>query len=83
MDVFFVGCLALAISSVATAIAIGPWTAPYQIRTFEHVQTRFGKPAARLLWLIIAIISGGSGAAILSGMRPSYAAPSVYGEPPQ
>lgn len=83
MDEFFVGCLALAISTIATAISIGPWSAPYQIRTFSHVQSRFGKPAARLVWLVIAIVSGGSGAAILSGLRPGYAAPSVYGEPSQ
>ena len=83
MDEFFVGCLALAISSVATAISIGPWTAPYQIRTFEHLQNRFGKPAARLAWLIIAVVSGASGAAILNGLRPNYAAPDVYSEPPQ
>lgn len=80
-DEVLVGCLALAFSTIATAIAIGPWTAPYQIRSIKYVGDRFGKPSARAIWLVIAIIAGGSGVAILSGIRPDYAVPSVHDEP--
>lgn len=74
------GCLALAFSGIATAIAIGPWAAPYQIRSVTYVRERFGKLAARSLWLAVAIIAAGSGVAILNGIRPSYAAPNVQQE---
>lgn len=74
------GCLALAFSAVATAFAIGPWTAPYQIRSVKYVHERFGKLTARALWLVVAVIAGGSGVAILNGIRPSYAAPTFQQE---
>lgn len=74
------GCLALAFSAIATAIAIGPWTAPYQIRSVKFVRERFGSLAARSLWLAVAIITGGSGVAILNGVRPNYAAPTIQQE---
>ncbi|WP_302120193.1 hypothetical protein [Allorhodopirellula heiligendammensis] len=67
----------------ATAIAIGPWAAPYEIRSVKYVHDKYGKPAARGVWLAVAIIAGGSGIAILNGVRPAYAAPSVHREPPR
>ncbi len=73
--------MAIAVSLVATAISIGPWTAPYQIRSMKYVSDRFGKPAARILWLTIAIVSGSSGVAILNGLRPSYATTRVQSVP--
>lgn len=79
-DEYLVGCLALAFSAIATAIAIGPWMAPYHIRSVKYVRERFGKLAARGLWLAVAIIAGGSGVAILNGVRPGYAAPNVQQE---
>lgn len=79
-DEFLVGYSALALSAIATAIAIGPWAAPYKIRSVNYVRERFGKLAARSLWLAVAIITGGSGVAILNGVRPDYAAPSVQQE---
>ncbi len=77
------GCLALAFSTIATAIAIGPWAAPYQIRSVKYVSDRFGKPSARVIWLVVAIITGGSGVAILNGIRPGYVTPSAHSEPPR
>lgn len=74
------GCLALTLSAIATAIAFGPWTVPYQIRSVKYVRERFGKRAARSLWLAVAVITGGSGVAILNGVRPDYAAPTVQHE---
>ena len=74
-DEFFVGCFALSLSMIATAIALGPWTAPYQIRSMLHLQREYGKPVARMVWLMIAIISGSCSVAILSGFRPDYASP--------
>ncbi|TWT64724.1 hypothetical protein [Allorhodopirellula solitaria] len=80
MDEFFVGSLALALAILTTVIAIGPWTAPYQIRSVKYVQNRFGKSAARALWLAVAIITAASGVAILQGIRPGYAIPNVRTE---
>ncbi|EMI54810.1 hypothetical protein [Rhodopirellula sallentina] len=82
-DEFLVSCLALSLSVIATGIALGPWDAPYKIRSVAHIENRFGKFAARLVWVVIAIVSGGSAAAIISGVRPAYATPTVHGEPPR
>ncbi|MCM2372465.1 hypothetical protein [Aporhodopirellula aestuarii] len=62
---------------MATAIALGPWDAPYKIRSFANIENRFGKPAARVVWIMIAIVSGSCAAAIMTGLRPAYAAPVV------
>ena len=74
-DETFVGSLAVIFAILATAIALGPWTRPYQLRTISAVANRFGKPAARGLWIAIAIALTTAGWAILTGMRPSYAKP--------
>ncbi len=70
-----VGSLALMLSGVALAIAVGPWQQPYQLRSVCAVQRRFGKPAARGLWVLVAAASLVSGLAILSGIRPAFAVP--------
>ena len=74
-DEVLVGSIALIFALISIAIAIGPWESPYQLRTISAVSKRFGKPAARGLWLMIALASFTAGFAILSGMRPSYADP--------
>jgi hypothetical protein len=74
-DDTLVGGLAILISVFSTAVAIGPWMAPYKIRSIAAIQKRFGSVAARGAWLLIAFLSAVSGAAILSGIRPSYASP--------
>ncbi|MFG0264998.1 MAG: hypothetical protein ACF8AM_07570 [Rhodopirellula sp. JB055] len=74
-DDTLVGGLAILIAALSTAIAIGPWMVPYQIRSIAAIQKRFGSVAARGAWLLIAFLSAISGAAILSGVRPSYASP--------
>ncbi|KLU02766.1 putative signal peptide and transmembrane protein [Rhodopirellula islandica] len=74
-DDTLVGGLALLIAALTTSIAIGPWMAPYQIRSIAAIQKRYGSIAARGVWLLIAFLSAVSGAAILSGIRPSYASP--------
>ncbi len=70
-----VGSLAVILSIIAAVIAIGPWSQPYRLRTIAAVKARFGKPAARAVWLLIAVASLVAGLAILSGVRPPYAAP--------
>jgi len=82
-DEFFIGCLALMVATIAIAIALGPWTRPYRIGSVARVENRFGKPAARSVWLIVAIIAAASGSAILTGLRPGYAAPTNQEEMPQ
>lgn len=74
-DEFLVGVIALALAVLATGFATGPWATPYQLTSIANVQSRYGKHAARCIWLLIAILSGTSGAAILTGLRPSFASP--------
>ncbi|MCC9644940.1 hypothetical protein LOC71_21905 [Rhodopirellula sp. JC740] len=74
-DDTLVGGVALCIAAICTAIAIGPWTAPYQVRSIASIQKHYGAVAARGAWLLIAILSAISGVAILNGIRPSYASP--------
>ncbi len=75
----FVGGLSLLFGFVAAGIAAGPWDPPYRLRSIEAIQRRFGRAAARLAWLVLALTCFASAISILSGIRPSYAAPS--GEP--
>ncbi len=70
-----VGALAIIFAIAAIAVALGPWHVPYQLRSFSAVARRFGKPAARGLWMAIAIALMSAGVAIVSGFRPSYAKP--------
>ncbi len=70
-----VGSVAILIAIVAAAIAVGPWTEPYRLRTFAAICRRFGKPVARGVWVAIAVALMSAGIAILSGLRPSYADP--------
>ncbi|MEO9591222.1 hypothetical protein [Rhodopirellula bahusiensis] len=74
-DDTLVGGLALIVAAITTAIAIGPWTAPYQIRSIAAIQKHYGPMVARGAWLLIAFLSAISGAAILNGIRPTYASP--------
>lgn len=70
-----VGSLAIILAITAAAIAVGPWTEPYRLRSISAVNQRFGKPAARGVWIAISIAALTAGFAILSGVRPSYAVP--------
>ena len=74
-DEQFVGTLAIVLAIISLAIAVGPWTAPYRLRTFSALTNRFGKPVARGVWVVIALASLTAGWAILAGVRPSYADP--------
>ncbi|TWU04511.1 hypothetical protein [Stieleria varia] len=71
----FVGTLAIVIGIGALLAGVGPWAAPYQLRTMAAVTRRYGKPAARSLWIVVAFASLIAGAAISAGVRPSYASP--------
>ena len=73
----FVGALAIAISFITLAAGIGPWSPPYEIRSMLMIVEKFGKRAARILWVLIAIASLVAGIAVLSGIRPSYAQPMI------
>jgi len=75
-DELLVGALALIIAAIAAAIALGPWEAPYRLRTMATLSDRFGRPAARSLWFAIALAAFSAGLAIISGTRPTYAKPS-------
>jgi hypothetical protein len=72
-DETLVGILAILIALASMAIAVGPWHRPYQLKNFAAICDRYGKPVARSIWLAIALAAFGSGLAILSGIRPSYA----------
>lgn len=70
-----VGSLAILIALASLGIAVGPWSRPYELRSVHAVHRRFGKPAARGIWVLVAAASLASGLAILSGFRPGYTAP--------
>ena len=78
-----VGSRAILVAIAAAAIAVGPWTQPYRLRTFSAICRRFGKPVARGIWVAIALALLTSGLAILSGLRPSYAVPAHRAESDQ
>ena len=73
-DWLFAG-IAMVGSLLALAVSVGPWSTPYRLRTIASVADRYGMSAARLVWLVIAIVSMLAGIAIATGIRPSYARP--------
>ena len=74
-DESLVGALSIFFAVTAAAVAVGPWSGPYQLRSIALVEKRFGKSAARGVWVALAIALLTAGIAILSGVRPSYAVP--------
>jgi hypothetical protein len=72
-DEILVGCVAITLALISLAIAIGPWDKPYQLGSVSAIHRRFGKFAARIFWVVLALASFSSGVIILSGLRPSYA----------
>jgi hypothetical protein len=74
-DELFVGFLAIIMSIIAVAIAVGPWNEPYRLRSFSAITQRYGKRVARGVWIAIAVASLTAGFAILTGLRPNYVAP--------
>jgi len=70
-----VAAVAILGGCLAAGIGIGPWEGPYQLRSVGGIVNRFGKPAARFAWLVIALVSLIAGIAIANGVRPSYARP--------
>jgi len=72
-----VGSLAVFFAILSAFVAVGPWQEPYQLRTIAAVKRRFGKLAARGVWVAIALALLTAGMAILSGVRPSYAVPAT------
>ena len=74
-DDVFVGAVAIILGIISLVIAFGPWQGPYQLRSVSAVGNRFGKPAARGVWILVAVVSILSGLAISNGIRPSYASP--------
>jgi hypothetical protein len=68
--------VAIALALIAAAVAIGPWNVPYRLRTIDAVSHRYGKPVARVVWVVVAVTMFATGLAIISGVRPTYAVPS-------
>ncbi|WP_404309247.1 hypothetical protein [Neorhodopirellula lusitana] len=67
--------LAFLFALLALAISIGPWASPYRMRSMAAIASRLGKPAARLAWLLVAILAATCGTAIIYEIRPAYVAP--------
>ena len=74
-DESLVGAISILFAVTAAAVAIGPWSSPYQLRSIAMVKQRFGKSAARGVWVAVSIGLLTAGVVILSGIRPSYAVP--------
>jgi hypothetical protein len=77
LDEILVGSLALMFCVISGSIGLGPWNAPYQLRTFQSVTRRYGIKAARIVWLFISLAFLAVGLAVLLGLRPSYAVTST------
>lgn len=73
----FVGSIALVLAVSSLAISIGPWRAPYELKTIARIESRYGMIAARSFWVVIAAVTGILAALILSGWRPAYASSAV------
>ena len=71
-DDLFVGGLAIGIAAMSTASAAGLLTSPYRLDSIRRIQQRFGDPAARGFFILLAALMLLTGTAILSGLRPSY-----------
>lgn len=71
----FVAAVAIGIALIAAAIAVGPWAGPYRLRTIDAVGNRYGKLAARAVWVALAVTMFAAGLAIINGVRPTYAIP--------
>jgi hypothetical protein len=74
-DELFVAAVAIGLGLIAGAIAVGPWTGPYRLRTIELIGHRYGMMTARAVWVALAVTMFSSGLAILNGIRPTYTAP--------
>jgi uncharacterized protein HemY len=75
-DEILVSSLAIIFSLLGFAVGVGPWEAPYQLRTFQRVTQRYGKTGARAVWILLSIAFLLVALAVLLGLRPSYATPS-------
>ncbi|MEL6104718.1 MAG: hypothetical protein AAFU85_01720 [Planctomycetota bacterium] len=60
---------------LALAASIGPWPAPYELRTMASIRDRYGMATARATWMLIALASLVVGIVIATGVRPGYAIP--------
>lgn len=67
-----VGGLAIGLAAAATASAAGLMTSPYRLASVRSIQQRYGEPAARAFFVVLAALMLFTGTAILSGLRPSY-----------
>jgi len=65
--------VALILAIIASLIALGPWSAPYRLRTIAAVQRRFGKPVARAVWALVALAMFAASVSIVTGIRPAFA----------
>lgn len=77
---WFIGGLAILMSSLLgwNAIAFSP--ALYDLRTVSAVKTRYGRKAACGLLLGVSAVLLAAGGMILSGARPDYAEPAAADE---
>ncbi|MEO1527916.1 MAG: hypothetical protein AAFX06_20990 [Planctomycetota bacterium] len=73
----FVAGVAFVGGGLSLAISVGPWPAPYELRTMAAIRDRYGMAAARATWMLIALASILAGVAIATGLRPSYARPTT------
>ena len=76
----FVAGVALIGGLLSLAVSVGPWPAPYKLRTMALIRERYGMATARATWMLIAIASLLAGVAIASGIRPGYARPGITPE---
>ena len=72
-DEWFVGGLSILLAVLFFLFAIGPWSAPYRLRSTAAISAKYEKLFARLFWFLLAVLLGGLGLAILLGLRPTYA----------
>lgn len=68
-----VGSITVLLSLAALAVAIGPWTSPYDLRIPKALRDRFGLATARFFFVVVCLVLAAIAVAIFLGIRPAYA----------
>lgn len=74
VDQILVAAVAAALGCLAFLAALQLWLPPYRLRSIAAVETRWGRPAARGLLLLISLLLFALAAVIAVDLRPAYAA---------
>jgi hypothetical protein len=80
---YFMGALAITLGALALLASLLNWEAAFQLRKAQWLETRFGRPGARLSLAVLGAVLLALGVAIALGYAPnarpqSFLAPAVF-----